>query len=520
MCVTMILSLGMGIFAVISNNDVKKNGVGIINQKMFSNSLSSDLDYLFYVDRDFTIDMSKWNTTELKVELNGNNHTITIEGDLNKPLFKTLEDKIKDVNFVIKSRNISSELITEITSSGAIENCTFNFLGVTVKYKDHFSFINRYNLGTIQNVKINVSGKMVAGNDESETETKYLQVLCEENVGTIDNIELKETLNIAGIHFVNYEFSSICGKNVSYRVSLIPSQYIYGKISNIKIVDSKLTTSLIDISGICAENSGYIEKVNLDLTIKNTNNSLEWNPCVAGAVLRNYYYVREVEYNGDFLVETKTSKGYILLGGICAENSGSVENCIVNGNIDATMQNQNSQIVYLGGIVANNGYNIEKCKFNGNININSQNSQVIVGGIAGRNFYTTYYSGKITNCISLGVIKIVNQSDIDIYAGGITGFNVYYVEECVSIIDFDIVSTEKTFIGGLVGTMASFNYSDEQLNDFVNINIYYKNDDILGVSGYYKAVDEEVKHLKYTEDFENVLYYEDIEIIKKESLYW
>ena len=520
MCVTVLISLIMGIYAVASNQDIKKNGLGIINQKMFSNSLNSELDYLFYLDRDFTIDMSKWNTTELKVELNGNNHTITIEGDLDKPLFKNLENTIKDVNFVIKSRNISSELITEISSKGTLKNCSFDYLGVSVKYKDHFSFINRYNLGTIEDIKINVSGKMIAENDESITETKYLQVLCEENIGTINNIELKENLNIQGIHFVNYEFSSICGKNCSYRVSVLPTQYIYGKITNVNIVTSKLTTSLIDISGICSENSGYIENSKLDLIIKNTNNTMEWNPCVAGVVLRNYMYVKEINYNGSIWVETNTTKGYILLGGICAENTGSIENCLVNANINAIMQNQNSQLIYVGGIVANNGYYIEKCKFKGDIKINSKNSQVIVGGLVGRNFYTLYYQGKILSSISEGKIIIENQYDIDIYAGGIAGFNVYYIEDCISLMDYNITQTEKTFLGGLVGTMANAEYSEEMLNDFVSVNIYYKVGSMQGVCGFYEKIENELVHSKFTSDFLHVLCFENIEMIKKESLYW
>ena len=137
-----------------------------------------------------------------------------------------------------------------------------------------------------------------------------------------------------------------------------------------------------------------------------------------------------------FLKKMDDGNGTDLVGGICGENNGTIENCSVSASVS-------SEEKYLGGITGRNTGTgtISNCRVSGNVSSSSR----LVGGIAGEN------NGTISNCwVSGNVSSDWKNSGVAATAkvGGIAGENNSTIQFCCMAGD---VTNNDADVGGLVG---------------------------------------------------------------------
>ena len=135
-----------------------------------------------------------------------------------------------------------------------------------------------------------------------------------------------------------------------------------------------------------------------------------------------------------YLKKMDDGNGTDLVGGICGENNGTIENCSVSASVS-------SEENYLGGITGRNKGTISNCRVSGNVSSDSR----LVGGIAGEN------NGTISNCwVSGNVSSDWKDSGVAATAkvGGIAGENNGTIEYCCMTGN---VTNNDADVGGLVG---------------------------------------------------------------------
>ena len=112
------------------------------------------------------------------------------------------------------------------------------------------------------------------------------------------------------------------------------------------------------------------------------------------------------------------SFGQLYTGGICGENSGTIQNCINRGTVTVT-----APAPFTGGICGyNNGGTIQNCANTGNINVTGT-FMTRVGGILG---YCN--SSTIEGCFNTGVVSASASGWC--YAGGICGESGTAITNC------------------------------------------------------------------------------------------
>jgi len=114
------------------------------------------------------------------------------------------------------------------------------------------------------------------------------------------------------------------------------------------------------------------------------------------------------------------------VGGLIANNSGTIRDCHVDGNIDG-------QLSCTGGLVANNSGTIEFCYVTGNVEADGW----IVGVLVGEN------SGLISSCFATGDSEALSQ------VGGLCGSNGGTIEYSYAT---GWILGQQTDVGGLVGS--------------------------------------------------------------------
>ena len=137
-----------------------------------------------------------------------------------------------------------------------------------------------------------------------------------------------------------------------------------------------------------------------------------------------------------YLKKMDDGNGTDLVGGICGENNGTIENCSVSASVS-------SEENYLGGITGRNTSTgiISNCRVSGNVSSSSR----LVGGIAGEN------NGTISNCwVSGNVSSDWKNSSVAAKAkvGGIAGENNSTVEYCCMTGN---VTNNDADVGGIAG---------------------------------------------------------------------
>ena len=166
-----------------------------------------------------------------------------------------------------------------------------------------------------------------------------------------------------------------------------------------------------------------------------------------------------------------------ILGGICAVNEGTIENCINEGEI--TMYKAagglDSNVSAIGGIVGTNGSwkireaKINNCKNYGKLSVGGGGGLQAAGGICGRGF------GYILNSCNLGDIQYDKKEAI---AGGICGCT--YGE---NYKDYDASTPGKLYIYNCYNSnkiIGTYVYFGEILGMIKSGSVYIKNSYGLG----------------------------------------
>ena len=113
--------------------------------------------------------------------------------------------------------------------------------------------------------------------------------------------------------------------------------------------------------------------------------------------------------------------GYVNVGGICGQHeSGSIENCNNNSNIECMDTNKAYKYFYTGGVCGSSDGTVINCYNKGSVN-----SPIACGGISG--VYYGSENDKMLNCYNTGVITS------DGLSGGVVGKlgdSSEYVENC------------------------------------------------------------------------------------------
>ena len=120
-----------------------------------------------------------------------------------------------------------------------------------------------------------------------------------------------------------------------------------------------------------------------------------------------------------------------MIGGICGENNGTVENCVFSGRVSATVSGgqQNGSGYAMGGICGVNTGTVRN-----SMAINRSNTVLLsnrwqnmtVGGVAGKN------SGSVEGCLFYGLYSEFSQN---ITRGAVSGSNTGSIENCVGLHD-------------------------------------------------------------------------------------
>lgn len=151
--------------------------------------------------------------------------------------------------------------------------------------------------------------------------------------------------------------------------------------------------------------------------------------------------------SGDIDVsDNPSAPSYFAVGGIAAENYGTVSGCVNNGSITAA----GGHTTYVGGIT---GYSSESgwqkgCTNKGGVSLKDA-ANGYAGGIVGYYFSNQYRTG---GCINEGAVSATGGGLN--YAGGIAG-QVYRrfgpLEECVNSGGVSAAGSETSYAGGIAG---------------------------------------------------------------------
>ncbi|MBQ8057300.1 MAG: Ig-like domain-containing protein [Ruminococcus sp.] len=141
----------------------------------------------------------------------------------------------------------------------------------------------------------------------------------------------------------------------------------------------------------------------------------------------------------------------VYIGGIISENSGTISNCNVSGEIiyNQTSVSDNNG-ASIGTFAAYNDNTIKDCVSNCSITAQGCNSVNMIGGIVGFNYRTS----TIENCTNNGKIKSKSITNI---AGGIVGFGGGYIKHSANT--GSIAINGPGYVGGICG--CDFNASSE-----------------------------------------------------------
>ena len=140
------------------------------------------------------------------------------------------------------------------------------------------------------------------------------------------------------------------------------------------------------------------------------------------------------------------------VGGLVAENRGTVINCSFSGRVTVDISIYTSFSRYCGAIVGRNYNLVENCLNRGSVTISAGNmSTAAPAGIVG------YNVGTVRNCLNEGTIKATNAANTA--CGGIVGYNAGTVRSVKNIGAVSGAScwhkdnspSTSAYVGGVVG---------------------------------------------------------------------
>ena len=339
------------------------------------------------------------------------------------------------------------DLVIQTSGTPIFETCTVNakLSGVTVNANvdstvtSSTAFVALTNYGEIDNVTLNVSGRLTAdvgSNAASETVVGGMVLSnaypYNRHYGTITNCTVNYSdFKLSGVAAANATFGGIVGINT-------------GEVRYCTVTGS-ITADTFDLAGVCYVNNYLISEVRNAANLTQTSSDTGWYPVLSGIAIENASTVEFCENSGNL---TLAGVGPAICGGIVGRSDGLTQYCLSEGDITVTAPD-----VYAGGI-----FGISKVTFSGN----------------------TIYCGFIRHCISTNKIT-VTVGDGESCVGGIGGF----VQEGVTMeyvyvggggvtdsIFMGSIVCGKGYAGSIVGLCASDVYEQ---NTYVSNNEEYHN---------------------------------------------
>lgn len=172
-------------------------------------------------------------------------------------------------------------------------------------------------------------------------------------------------------------------------------------------------------------------------------------------VIKNMTITGDEDYTGLFgyigtnsvvknviLDATCSISGNEQVGGICGNNSGTVENCTNNASV-------NGSSCFVGGIVGYNSKTVLGCTNNGEVRSSVHTVGGSVGGIVGNS-----RAGTISKCTNTGVITAAGNGE---YCGGILAYGGSYSGESLTVDHCNNQGNITAYAdcGGIVGYVAA-----------------------------------------------------------------
>lgn len=344
--------------------------------------------------------------------LDGNNHTIYAEENIQSAIISKLTGTIKNLNI---EASVSENTIT-----------------------DDFAFFAIESTGLIENSSLEANVVATANADVDI----WIAGFVVNNSGTISNCVSLLSAEIVNLKDRNCFLSAFAGVNT-------------GTIKNSKTLEATFEADTVDLAGFANENTGTILNCENKISMKQTSEK-EWHPNTSGFVNTNYGTIDACKNYGDIHSESTLSVGttgnvyYVFASGVVCDNFGLVSNSRNFANIKGVSKISN---VYSGGIVSMNetadGISavVRYSKSKGEISAKSNSSGAYAGGIAAWN------TASVENSGFEGTMWADSSSDA--VCGGIVAYNyASRVSDCYSVVKIltsNVTNSTGNFFASIVG---------------------------------------------------------------------
>ena len=173
-----------------------------------------------------------------------------------------------------------------------------------------------------------------------------------------------------------------------------------------------------------------------------------------------------------------------MVGGICGENNGTVENCLFSGKVTAAAASgyPDGSGYALGGICGNNTGTVRNSMAINRTNtvlLSNKWTNMNVGGVAGKN------SGNIESCLFYGLYY--ENSHTNITRGAVVGSNTGNISNCAG------VHNNSNYFSYAIGSDTGNSYNTEflEMSEFPNGHAcYILNDGVTdGTQTWYQTID-------------------------------
>jgi hypothetical protein len=300
-------------------------------------------------------------------------------------------------------------------------------------------------------------------------------------IGQVSNITLLTDFLIEDNTFIG---------NISSVSTSIYIGGVLGLASKVSIKNfnySKILTCISN-SGDFGGIAGRINDSNIEYCSVNTNiNFGNNNNLSCGGIVgtSNQSFIKDCYIVGDIFSD-QLSYSFSSLGGIVGYNTGTVDTCYHNGDINFSsgslggIAGSNNGIIKnsyhqgdfiskdhignsVGGVSGSNGGEILYSYCQGNMELTSVRS---IGGVSSNN------SGQIKNSYHIGIIDIINNEAIN--AGGITGTNSGTISESYHDGKINVITNYVTGNNALsmIGGISGYNLSGAINNSYSSTEIH------------------------------------------------
>lgn len=222
--------------------------------------------------------------------------------------------------------------------------------------------------------------------------------------------------------------------------------YTYTLMDDIVLTSSDFEP--FDFNGklICPLNADNVPAHKIKLTI-NTEDG------VNGGAAALFKKLGQSAQLTNILVEVNINSiiGADHLAAIAAYNEGSLDNCSAIGTI-TTERSTSSVSMFIGGLVAENSGNLNNCVSNVALTYSRDPKVLYIGGLVG------YNKNTIQKSTNKG--GIVAEGNSEIYAGGITGYSTGAITSCANHGSIDgKIEASRCYVGGITAYLGSNSYA-------------------------------------------------------------